>query len=116
MHHGQRVSYEFRENVIRVYRDSGSSVAHVAKDFGISPPCPKRWLAVDDRNSSPFSLHSGRRGRTLHHGLGGPSSVLHAGDVGSEEVDAVAVEVAAGPVVVLGGSWVGVPSEDLRVA
>ncbi len=31
---------------------------------------------------------------------------LDAGDVGGEEVDAVAVEVAAGSVVVFGGSWV----------
>jgi hypothetical protein len=31
-------------------------------------------------------------------------------------VDAVAVEVAAGSVVVLGGAWVGVPGEDLRVS
>ena len=46
---------EFREDVIRVYRDSGSSVAQVAKDFGISPSCLKRWLTIDDRNSSPFS-------------------------------------------------------------
>ncbi|TIC79032.1 IS3 family transposase [Nocardioides sp. GY 10113] len=43
---------EFREDVIRVYRDSDSSVAQVAKDFGISPSCLKRWLAVDDRNSA----------------------------------------------------------------
>jgi hypothetical protein len=40
----------------------------------------------------------------------------YAGDVGGEEVDAVAVEVAAGAVVVLGGPWVGVPGEDLCVA
>ena len=39
-----------------------------------------------------------------------------AGDVGGEEVDAVAVEVAAGSVVVLGGAGVGVPGEDLRVS
>ncbi len=38
-----------------------------------------------------------------------------AGDVGGEEVDAVAIAVAAGPVVVLGGAGVGVPGEDLRV-
>jgi len=43
---------EFREDVVRVYRDSGSSVAQVAKDFGISPSCLKRWLTIDDRNSS----------------------------------------------------------------
>ena len=46
---------EFREDVIRVYRDSGSSVAQVAKDFGISPSCLKRWLTIDDRKSSRFS-------------------------------------------------------------
>jgi hypothetical protein len=34
---------------------------------------------------------------------------LYAGDIGGEEVDAVAVEVAAGAVVVLRGAWVGVP-------
>ena len=39
-----------------------------------------------------------------------------AGDVGGEEVDAVAVEVAAGAVVVLGGAWVGVASEYLYVS
>ena len=39
-----------------------------------------------------------------------------AGDVGGEEVDAVAVEVAAGAVVVLGRARVGVSGQDLRVA
>ena len=43
---------EFREDVIRVYRDSGSSVAQVAKEFGISPSCLKRWITIDDRNSA----------------------------------------------------------------
>ena len=42
---------EFREDVIRVYRDSDASMAQVAKDFGISPSCLKRWLTIDDRNS-----------------------------------------------------------------
>ena len=42
---------EFREDVIRVYRDSGASVAQVAKDFGISPSCLKRWLMVDERKA-----------------------------------------------------------------
>ena len=42
---------EFREDVIRVYRDSGASVAQVAKDFGISPSCLKRWLTIDERDS-----------------------------------------------------------------
>jgi hypothetical protein len=43
---------EFREDVIRVYRDSHSSITQVAKDFGISPSCLKGWLTVDERRSS----------------------------------------------------------------
>ena len=43
---------EFREDVIRVYRESDSSMAQVAKDFGISASCLKRWLMIDDRNSA----------------------------------------------------------------
>jgi len=38
------------------------------------------------------------------------------GDVGGEEVDAVAVQVSAGAVVVLGGAWVRLAREDLRIA
>jgi transposase len=43
---------EFREDVIRVYRDSDASLAQVAKDFGISPSCLKRWVTIDDRKST----------------------------------------------------------------
>ena len=43
---------EFREDVIRVYKDSDASMAQVAKDFGISPSCLKRRLAINERNSS----------------------------------------------------------------
>jgi transposase-like protein len=39
---------EFREDVVRVARSSESSVAQVAKDFGISESCLHRWLALDD--------------------------------------------------------------------
>ncbi|KRF19881.1 transposase [Nocardioides sp. Soil796] len=49
---------EFREDVIRVYKDSDSSVAQVAKDFGISPSCLKRWLTIDERKSSQTSSRS----------------------------------------------------------
>ncbi|MGB3594495.1 MAG: hypothetical protein WA994_10005, partial [Ornithinimicrobium sp.] len=38
-----------------------------------------------------------------------------ASDVRGEEVDAVSVEIPSGSVVVLGGSRVGVPGEDLGV-
>ena len=50
---------EFRQDVIRVYRDSDASMAQVAKDFGISASCLKRWLTIDER-SSPVSSGSGR--------------------------------------------------------
>lgn len=46
---------EFREDVIRVYRHSGSSVARVAKDFGVSLSCLKRWLTIDKRVPSRSS-------------------------------------------------------------
>lgn len=41
---------------------------------------------------------------------------LHAGDVCGEEVDAVAVKVFTGAVVMLGGARVRVSSKDLRIA
>ena len=44
------------------------------------------------------------------------SNGLDAGDVGGEEVDSVAVEVAPCAVVVLGGPGVGMAGEDLGVA
>ena len=52
-------SKEFREDVIRVYRNSDTSVVQVAKDFGISPSCLKRWIAIDDRKSAGSSGGSG---------------------------------------------------------
>jgi hypothetical protein len=42
--------------------------------------------------------------------------VLHPSDVGSEEVDAVAVEVATCAIIVLDSAWIGMAGEDLRVA
>jgi transposase len=50
---------EFRQDVIRVYRDSDASMAQVAKDFGISASCLKRWLTIDERDSTPRSASSG---------------------------------------------------------
>ena len=46
---------EFREDVVRVYRNSDSSIAQVAEDFGISASCLKRWLVIDERGSSSRS-------------------------------------------------------------
>jgi transposase-like protein len=49
---------EFREDVIRVYRDSDASMAQVAKDFGVSASCLKRWLTIDERSSSRAAASS----------------------------------------------------------
>jgi transposase-like protein len=46
---------EFREDVIRVCKSSGSSMAQIAKDFGVSPSRLKRWLSIDERRSSGSS-------------------------------------------------------------
>ncbi|MCW2850523.1 MAG: Transposase [Nocardioides sp.] len=39
---------EFREGVIRVFRESDASIAQVAKDFGISPSGQHRAVLIDD--------------------------------------------------------------------
>jgi transposase-like protein len=46
---------ELREDVIWVYRDFDASMAQVAKDFGISSSCLKRWLAIDEKNATRSS-------------------------------------------------------------
>ena len=58
---------EFREDVIRVYRESDASVAQVAKDFGVSPSCLKRWLTIDERSSagSAGSTRAGNESEAL---------------------------------------------------
>jgi transposase len=38
---------EFREDVIRVFRESDASMTQVARDFGISESCLSRWLSED---------------------------------------------------------------------
>ena len=49
-------------------------------------------------------------------GGGDAGRCLDAGNVGSQEVDPVPVEVVAGAIVVLGSAWVGVPGQDLSVS
>lgn len=39
---------EFRNDVVAVARKGESSIAQVAKDFGISESCLQRWLKLDD--------------------------------------------------------------------
>ena len=55
---------EFREDVIRVYRDSDASMAQVAKDFGISASCLKRWLTIDERGSRSSSSSGSSAGES----------------------------------------------------
>lgn len=51
---------EFRQDVVRVARDSDSSVAQVAKDFGISESCLHRWLALEEiENGKRAGVSSG---------------------------------------------------------
>jgi len=47
---------EFREDVIRVYRDLDASMAQVAADSGISASFLKQWLVIDDRQSADLLL------------------------------------------------------------
>ena len=56
---------EFRADVIRVYRESDASMAQVAKDFGISPSCLKRWLAIDERDSASQSSGSSSKSESV---------------------------------------------------
>jgi len=41
--------YEFRQDVIAVARKGESSMAQIARDFGISESCLARWLKIADR-------------------------------------------------------------------
>ena len=40
---------EFRQDVIAVARKGESSMAQIARDFGISESCLARWLKIADR-------------------------------------------------------------------
>lgn len=39
---------EFRNDVVAVARKGETSIAQVAKDFGVSESCLQRWLKLDD--------------------------------------------------------------------
>ena len=55
---------EFRRDVIRVYRESDSSIAQVARDFGVSASCLKRWLDIGERESSSRAGTTPARGES----------------------------------------------------
>ena len=39
---------EFRDDVVRVARQAEAPIPQVAKDFGISESCLRRWLVADE--------------------------------------------------------------------
>ena len=39
---------EFRQDVVAIARKGQMPIAQVAKDFGITASCLRRWLAQDD--------------------------------------------------------------------
>jgi transposase len=54
---------EFRDDVVRVFKESDSTIAQVAKDFGVSASCLQRWLAQGEGASAAGgSSGSGRGG------------------------------------------------------
>ena len=55
VHHAQGVPQGVPRGRGPVYKDSDASMAQVAKDFGISPSCLKRWLSIDERGSTRSS-------------------------------------------------------------
>jgi transposase len=52
---------EFRRDVIRVARSSDSSMASIARDFGISESCLARWLKLADREDGLGGKPGGQR-------------------------------------------------------
>ena len=59
---------EFREDVVRVFKESDSTIAQVAQDFGVSPSCLQRWLAQDeqaDRGAGSTRASSGGGSRPV---------------------------------------------------
>ena len=52
---------EFRRDVIAVARKSDTSMAQIAKDFGISESCLARWLKVADREDGLGDRPGGQR-------------------------------------------------------
>jgi transposase len=52
---------EFRRDVIAVARKSDTSMAQIAKDFGISESCLARWLKLADREDGLGDRPGGQR-------------------------------------------------------
>ncbi len=52
---------EFRRDVIAVARSSDASLTQIARDFGISVSCLKRWLTIADREDDLGDQPGGSR-------------------------------------------------------
>jgi transposase len=50
---------EFRRDVIAVARRGDASMTQVARDFGISQSCLKRWLVIADREDGKSAVPNG---------------------------------------------------------
>lgn len=44
----QALPQEFRNDVVAVARRGEASISRIAKDFGVSESCLKRWLEIAD--------------------------------------------------------------------
>ena len=62
---------EFRRDVIAVARSSDASLTQIARDFGISVSCLKRWLTIADREDGLSDQPGG--------GSAGPPAATGAG-------------------------------------
>ena len=43
---------ELRERAVRLTRDSGKPIAHVARDFGVNPETLRLWVRQDEANDA----------------------------------------------------------------
>jgi len=67
------------------------------------------------RQDDHCAVFEAPRAKSRQRALSGEIGRSHACDVSGEDVDAVAIEVAACVVAVLGGAWIGGPGKDLGV-
>ena len=50
--HGKQYNEEFKKTIIDLY-NSGSSVANLSKEYGVSVPTIYNWIKLDDEHQSP---------------------------------------------------------------
>ena len=52
--HGNRYNEEFKKTIVDLY-NSGSSVANLSKEYGVSVPTIYNWIKLYDEHQSPDS-------------------------------------------------------------